>query len=118
MPPAKMPRPSAETIQNFVAGLEASLDRAAAAAPNPGKPSPHRLNRVEYTNAIHDLLALEVDGRSMLPPDDSGYGFDNIGSVLSLTPGLLEKICWRRTKSDVWPWAIRRSIPPRNHTGF
>jgi Protein of unknown function (DUF1592)/Protein of unknown function (DUF1588)/Protein of unknown function (DUF1587)/Protein of unknown function (DUF1585)/Protein of unknown function (DUF1595) len=91
MPPARMPRPPEATLQGFVIGLETALDRAAAAAPNPGSPVPHRLNRAEYTNAIRDLLALEIDGRSMLPPDDSGYGFDNIGSVLSLSPGLLEQ---------------------------
>ena len=91
MPPARMPRPPAAALQSFVNGLETALDRAAAAAPNPGSPVPHRLNRVEYTNAIRDLLAVEIDGRSMLPPDDSGYGFDNIGSVLSLSQGLLER---------------------------
>jgi hypothetical protein len=67
------------------------LDRAAASDPNPGSPVPHRLNRAEYTNAIRDLLSLDIDGRALLPPDDSGYGFDNIGSVLSLSPGLLER---------------------------
>ena len=67
--------------------LETSLDRAAAANPNPGRLAPlHRLNRAEYTNAIRDLLAIEVDGRQLLPPDDAGYGFDNIGDVLSVSP--------------------------------
>ena len=51
----------------------------------------HRLNRTEYTNAVRDLLAIEVDGRALLPPDDSGYGFDNIGDVLSVSPGLMER---------------------------
>jgi hypothetical protein len=91
MPPARMPRPPAAVLESFVTDLETALDRAAAAAPNPGRPAPHRLNRAEYTNAIRDLLALEIDGRSLLPPDDSGYGFDNIASVLSLSPGLLER---------------------------
>ena len=72
--------------------MEAALDRAAAARPNPGRvPAVHRLNRFEYTNAIRDLLALEIDGDSMLPDDESGYGFDNNASVLSLTPALLER---------------------------
>ena len=75
-----------------VAGsLEAALDLAAAAAPNPGRSVLHRLNRAEYTNAIRDLLALDVDGRSLLPADDSGYGFDNISDVLSVSPALLER---------------------------
>ncbi len=91
MPPARMPRPPAATLRSFKDGLAAELDWAAATSPNPGNPPPHRLNRVEYTNAIRDLLALDIDGRALLPSDDSGYGFDNIGSVLSLSPGLLEK---------------------------
>ena len=49
------------------------------------------LNRAEYANAVRDLLGLEVEGRELLPADDSGYGFDNIGDVLSVSPGLLER---------------------------
>ena len=51
----------------------------------------HRLNRAEYSNAIRDLLALDIKPGASLPMDDSGYGFDNIGDVLSLSPALLEK---------------------------
>jgi len=91
MPPARMPRPAGPALKDFVSGLETALDRAAAADPNPGRSVPHRLNRVEYTNAIRDLLAVDIDGRALLPPDDSGYGFDNIGSVLSLSPALMER---------------------------
>ena len=58
----------------------------------------HRLNRAEYTNAVRDLLAVEIDGRQMLPTDDSGYGFDNIGDVLSVSPGLLERYMLAATK--------------------
>ena len=67
------------------------LDRAAAAQPNPGRPLLHRLNRVEYANAIRDLLALDVDVASLLPPDDSSVGFDNIADVLGVSPVLLER---------------------------
>ena len=52
MPPARMPRPPAPALQEFVTGLETALDRASAAAPNPGSPVPHRLNRVEYTLSL------------------------------------------------------------------
>jgi Protein of unknown function (DUF1587). len=86
MPRAGSPRPAPAVLKNFVDGLSTALDHVAAANPNPGRPVPHRLNRTEYTNAIRDFLALDVDGREMLPADDSGYGFDNIGSVLSLSP--------------------------------
>ena len=91
MPPKGRPRPDKGTNDAFVAWLETGLDRAAAAAPNPGRLVPHRLNRVEYTNAIRDLLHLEIDGTSLLPADDAGFGFDNIGDVLTITPALLER---------------------------
>ena len=91
MPPAPRPRPDAETYSAVVDYLEAALDRASDASPDPGRPALQRLNRAEYTNAVRDLLALEVDGRALLPADDSGYGFDNIGDVLSVSPGLLER---------------------------
>ncbi len=73
------------------AWLENSLDRAAAAHENPGRPVLHRLNRTEYGNAIRDLLALNVDVSDLLPTDDSSFGFDNIGSVLGVSPALLER---------------------------
>ena len=71
--------------------LETALDQAAAAKPNPGRPAVYRLNRFQYANAIRDLIDLEVDSASLLPADDSGYGFDNIGDVLTVSPTLLEK---------------------------
>ncbi len=91
MPPAPRPRPDADTYTGIVNYLEAALDRAADANPDPGRPAVQRLNRTEYVNAIRDLLALEVDGRTLLPADESGYGFDNVGDVLSVSPGLLER---------------------------
>ena len=91
MPPAGMPRPPAASIATFTRNLESALDRAAAAHPNPGRPAVHRLNRAEYSNAIRDVLALDIDPGAALPVDDSGYGFDNIGDVLSVSPTLLEK---------------------------
>jgi mono/diheme cytochrome c family protein len=91
MPPAGRPRPDKTTYDSLVASLETSLDRAAEANPNPGRAPVHRLNRAEYTNAVRDLLGVEVDGRSLLPPDESGYGFDNIADVLSVSPALLDR---------------------------
>ena len=91
MPPAGRPRPDPATYDGFASWLETSLDAAAVAHPNPGRPALHRLNRTEYANTIRDLLVLEVDGRSLLPADESGYGFDNIADVLSITPALLER---------------------------
>ena len=91
MPPAGLPRPDAVTAANLVAWLETALDRAAAAAPNPGAPAIHRLNRAEYRNAVRDLLGLDLDHARDLPADDSGYGFDNIGDVLTVSPLHIEK---------------------------
>jgi len=91
MPPIGLPRPDAAASASFTKSLENSLDQAAAANPNPGRPAVHRLNRAEYSNAIRDLLAVDIKPGSLLPVDDSGYGFDNIGDVLSVSPVLLER---------------------------
>src|SRR2546426_2339035 len=91
MPPPERPRPDDATYDSVVAYLETALDQAAEAKPNPGRPSAYRLNRSQYANAIRDLIALEIDSASLLPADDSGYGFDNIGDVLTVSPMLLEK---------------------------
>ncbi len=91
MPPVGMPRPDEAGYDSFATYLETQLDRAAAANPNLGRTATaHRLNRAEYTNAIRDLLALEIDGEALLPADDSG-GFDNLGDLLSVSPLLMEK---------------------------
>ncbi len=91
MPPAGMPRPDSATYAAVTSELETALDSAAAAKPNPGRVAVHRLNRVEYANSIRDLLALQIDSRSLLPADDSNQeSFDNIASVLSVSPVLLE----------------------------
>jgi hypothetical protein len=91
MPPPGLPRPSNAQVESFTATLEGALDAVAAAHPNPGRPVIHRLNRAEYTNAIHDLLAIDLDASATLPNDDSGYGFDNIAAVLSSSTVLLER---------------------------
>jgi mono/diheme cytochrome c family protein len=91
MPPPQRPRPDDATYDSVVAYLEKVLDQAAEAKPNPGRPSAYRLNRPQYANAIRDLIALEIDSALLLPADDSGYGFDNIGDVLTVSPMLLEK---------------------------
>jgi hypothetical protein len=88
MPPTGMPRPDRTTLEAFVASLENELDRSAVTyLPAPGL---HRLNRTEYTNAIRDVLALDVDATKFLPPDDSTHGFDNIAGALTLSPALME----------------------------
>ena len=91
MPPQGMPRPDKPALDGLSAFLEASLDRAAAARPNPGRATMHRLNRAEYANSIRDLLALDIDATALLPPDDESSGFDNIADVLRVSPSLMER---------------------------
>ena len=91
MPPADQPQPSAEERRALASWLEDSLDAAAAANPNPGRTETfRRLNRTEYQNAIRDLLALDIDAAALLPPDESGFGFDNV-NVGDLSPALLDR---------------------------
>ena len=91
MPPAGMPRPDEASYDAFINYLETELDRTARADPDPGRPVIHRLNRTEYENAVRDLLAVEIDGESLLPADDAGQGFDNIAEILSVSPLLVER---------------------------
>jgi hypothetical protein len=91
MPPPGAARPDEATYRNLVKFIETERDRAEQLRPNPGHPTLHRLNRTEYANAIRDLLAIEVDVAEMLPADDTGYGFDNIGDVLQVSPLLMER---------------------------
>ena len=91
MPPVGLPRPDDRSYDALISYLETSLDVAAAAKPNPGRNDTfHRLNRTEYQHAIRDLLALDVDVASLLPSDDSSYGFDNI-TTGDLSPTLMER---------------------------
>jgi mono/diheme cytochrome c family protein len=91
MPPAGAPRPEPAAYEALATYLETALDGIAAANPQSGKTAVHRLNRAEYANAIRDLLAMDMDGESLLPADDSSHGFDNIADVLSVSPTLLER---------------------------
>src|SRR5580704_4208255 len=91
MPPQGNPRPDAAELDGLIHYLESSLDRAAAAKPNPGRAPLHRLNRTEYGNAVRDLLGIDVDVASLLPADDESDGFDNIADVLKVSPSLLEQ---------------------------
>ena len=90
MPPPGMPRPPLATYEGVRDWLESEIDKKAAAHPNPGSVILHRLNRTEYKNAIRDLLDLEINVTSLLPPDDSARGFDNIAGSLTISPTLLE----------------------------
>ena len=90
MPPPGLPRPDQSARLEVVHYLQTELDHAAAEHPNPGRPLVHRLNRAEYGNAIRDLLGFDVDVATLLPPDDSSYGFDNVADALGSSPALLQ----------------------------
>ena len=92
MPPAGMPRPKQDDVNVVMKWMEGSLARADAnAKPDPGRVTAHRLNRTEYDNTVRDLLGFDLHPSEDFPQDDSGYGFDNIGDVLSLSPVLMER---------------------------
>lgn len=91
MPPPKMPRPDAATYAKVSSDIENALDTSAAQHPNPGRVAVHRLNRNEYAASVRDLLGIEIDTKKLLSADDSDQeGFDNVASVLSVSPLLME----------------------------
>jgi hypothetical protein len=91
MPPRESLRPEEKEYDAAIAWLEAALDSVAANHENPGRSETfRRLNRTEYQNAIRDLLGIEIDVRSLLPPDESSQGFDNI-TVTNLSPAQLNR---------------------------
>src|SRR5262245_46096253 len=90
MPPQGARRPDLQTYGKLIRSLETELDAAAATHPTPGRAVLRRLNRAEYANAIRDLLGFDVDVTSLLPPDDSAYGFDNVADAQANSPALLQ----------------------------
>ena len=92
MPPKGMPRPSAEQVAATTDWIEAQFAQVdATTRPDPGRLTAHRLNRTEYNNTIRDLLGVHFEPAADFPADDSGFGFDNIGDALSVSPILMEK---------------------------
>jgi mono/diheme cytochrome c family protein len=91
MPPPTAPRPDAPTLARTAAWFESAADAHALANPNPGRVAVHRLNRREYTNAIRDLLDLQLDPKTLLANDEPDQlSFENLASVLSVSPALLD----------------------------
>ena len=88
MPPVGEPRPDVDTMQAFASALEKTID--AKAVISVGRPGLHRLNRTEFSNAIRDLLKVQIDPADYFPADDSSRGFDNQAGTLVLSPALLE----------------------------
>ena len=91
MPPARQKRPDPADLQRVVSHITTTLDRTAAARPDPGRVGAHRLNRTEYGNAIRDLLAVNIDANALLLQDEADEGFDNVAVSLALSPVHLER---------------------------
>ena len=103
MPPPGKPKPSADELKTLEDWIKRDAFRADPNDPDPGRVTLRRLNRVEYRNTIRDLMGIDFRTDEEFPADDSGYGFDNIGDVLTISPLLLEKYVqaaesrsWRR----------------------
>ena len=91
MPPEKRPRPDASEVGILEKWIKTEMFQLDPNHADPGRVTLRRLNRVEYRNTIRDLMGFDINVDEELPPDDTGYGFDTIGDVLTLSPLLLEK---------------------------
>ena len=92
MPPEDRPQPSEAEFDALTGWIQAELQKGQCEGPvDPGRVTIRRLNRAEYANTIRDLIGIEFRMTDDFPSDDVGYGFDNIGDVLSMPPLLLEK---------------------------
>lgn len=91
MPPAGMPRPPQEMKDRFLGYIDATITQADCRIDDPGRVTMRRLNREEYNNTVRDLIGVDIRPADDFPSDDVGYGFDNIGDVLSISPLLMEK---------------------------
>ena len=110
MPPAGTRRPAPEQMAAMTAYIERAFERAdAAAAPDPGRMTAHRLNRNEYANTIRDLLGVRFRADRDFPADDSGDGFDNMGDVLTVSPLLMER--YLAAAERIAGWTLSTALP-------
>lgn len=91
MPPPGEFAPEEDERAKLVEWIDDAVFYVDPENPDPGKVALRRLNRTEYENTIRDLLGVSIETAEILPPDDSGYGFDNIGDVLTISPVHLER---------------------------
>jgi hypothetical protein len=118
MPPAKKPRPSDKEIRVLSDWIKRDVFGLDPEDPDPGRVTIRRLNRVEYRNTIRDLTGFDFKTEEEFPPDDTGYGFDTIGDVLSISPLLLEK--YMQAAETIVTAAVptvARLIPERSYRG-
>ena len=92
MPPEDRPQPSREEVGRLTTWIKSALKADDCGRTfDPGRVTIRRLNRAEYNNTIRDLIGIDFHPADDFPSDDVGYGFDNIGDVLSMPPILMEK---------------------------
>jgi len=91
MPPPDEDQPNDAERAKLLAWIDDAVFPVDPSNPDPGRVTLRRLNRIEYQNTLRDLLGVKADVMELIPPDDSGYGFDNIGDVLTLSPAHLER---------------------------
>ncbi len=113
MPPKGLPRPKPEQIAATTDWIEAQFAHYdATVPPDPGHLTAHRLNRTEYNNTIRDLIGVHFQPAADFPADDSGYGFDNIGDALSVSPLLMQKylVAAKKIATEAIPTVL---VPPK-----
>src|ERR1043166_3172683 len=118
MPPAKKPQPSAAERQRLEEWIKFDAFGIDARNPDPGRVTARRLNRIEYRNTIRDLMGIDFNSEVEFPPDDTGFGFDNIGDVLTVSPMLLEKymVAAKAVVSEAVP-TVSKVMPERTLAG-
>lgn len=118
MPPAGERRPTEKEIATLADWIKRDVLAVDPADPDPGRVTIRRLNRIEYSNTIRDLMGIDFKAEEEFPPDDTGYGFDNIGDVLTVSPLLLEKY-FQAAESIVKTAvpATSRVVPERHYRG-
>jgi len=118
MPPAKKPQPTAQDKEQIATWVKRTVFHSDPQNPDPGRVTARRLNRVEYRNTIRDLMGIDFNSEVEFPPDDTGYGFDNIGDVLTISPILLEKymVAAKTIVSEAVP-TVAKIIPERTIGG-
>src|SRR5438046_97927 len=114
MPPEKKPHPSTQEQARLAEWIKFDAFGINAKNPDPGRVTVRRLNRVEYHHTIRDLMGIDFNSEVEFPPDDTGYGFDNIGDVLTVSPMLLEKylVAAKTIVSEAVP-TVSKAIPER-----
>ena len=113
MPPPGRPRPDPQAVRAVLGWIESQLETSEQdRSPDPGRVTARRLNRVEYNNTVRDLLGVRFRPADDFPADDTGYGFDNIGDVLSLSPLLMEKYLAAAEKIVLSAIVVRPRIRP------